>query len=178
MTTLVLPEINLPEQATQTPFGRVVVPALHVPAKTIDVDWAQINNLRQAARAAAKNAYTPYKIAFPVGCALIMADDASGQIFTASNTENGVLNAGTCAERATLHYAVGQGFTKLKFLALSTPRLADAINFRSPCGLCRQTISEFATENTLIIIDKDMSGDACDMLDIDRLLPYRYVFEG
>jgi cytidine deaminase len=107
-----------------------------------------------------------------------MADDPSGQIFTASNTENGVLNAGTCAERAALHYAVGQGFRKLKLIAVSTPRLADAINFRSPCGLCRQTISEFADSNTLIIIDKDIAGDACDIVDIDRLLPYRYVFEG
>lgn len=178
MTTLILPEINIPEQATQTPFGRVIVPGVHLAAKTVNVDWAQINNLRQAAREAVKNAYTPYAVQFPVGCALIMADDAAQTIFTASNVENGVWNSGVCAERATLHYAVGQGFTKLKLLALSTPRLTDVINFRSPCGICRQTISEFADSNTLIIIDKDMSGDACDIVDIDRLLPYRYLFEG
>jgi cytidine deaminase len=154
-----------------------MIPGFFVPAKTMSVDWPQIESLRQAARAAAANAYSPYGVQFAVGCALIMADDPSRQIFTGSNSENGVLNAGICAERAALHYAVGQGFRQLKLIAISTPRLGDAINFRSPCGLCRQTMAEFADANTLFIIDTNATGQLCDLLDIDRLLPHRYIFD-
>ena len=178
LSFITLPEINLPATTTATPFGQAVVPGFFVPAKTVAVDWVQVEQLRQAARAAASHAYSPYGVQFAVGCALIMADDPLVQIFTASNAENGVLNAGICAERAALHYAVGQGFRQLKLLAVSTPRLTDAINFRSPCGLCRQTMTEFAMADTLFIIDTAAPNQLCDILDIDRLLPYRYVFDG
>lgn len=177
MQTITLPEITVADQVIDTPQGQLMYPGWHVPSRMFVIDPVEVQTLIKAARESAEHAYSAYNVQFPVGCALIMADDPDNQIFQSGNSENSVLNAGVCAERATLHYAAGQGFRKVRIMALSTAhREKDDITLRSPCGLCRQTIREFADDNTIIIIDHDQAGKLGNILDINRLLPYGYHY--
>lgn len=175
MQTLVLPALDIPDQITETPLGRIVVPGYAIPERMMVIEPTLIRDMIERARLATETAYNNFPAAiFPVGAACIMKDDGENQIFTAANCENGVLNAGICAERALLHYVVAQGFRRIKYLVVTTPNRDKEINLRSPCGLCRQTIAEFADDDTLIIIDRQQEGYLADIVDINRLLPWRY----
>jgi len=178
MQSLVLPEINIPDHVTTTPLGTITVPGVSIPERMVMIEPALVKQLIDAARLATETAYNNFPgTYFPVGAACIMADDGEQEIFSAANCENGVLNAGVCAERALLHYVVSKGFRRIKYIAVTTPHREKALSLRSPCGLCRQTISEFADDNTLIIIDHQAPGVLADIVDINRLLPYRYKLE-
>ncbi len=177
MQSLTLPAIKIADHVTETKLGRLIVPGFELPERMIMVDPVVIQDMIEKARNAADLGYNNYAVKFPVGAACVMTDDPEEQIFTAANCENAVLNSGICAERALLHYVVAQGYRRIKYLVVTTPHRAREINLRSPCGLCRQTISEFADDKTLIIIDHQQPGVLADILDIDRLLPYRYRLE-
>lgn len=178
MQTVTLPAITWPAQKTTTPQGDLIYPGLDLPARMMLVDPAEIAQLVKEARRAAEQAYSAYDTQFPVGAALIMRDDPDERIFSASNSENSVLNAGICAERAAIHFAVGQGFRQIKIIVISTANREQAeIALRSPCGLCCQTIREFADDNTVIVIDYEADGVLGEILDINRLLPYGYRYQ-
>ncbi len=177
MQTISLPEILIPDHVTETPVGQLVVPGLKIPARMAVVEPETIKKLIDAARLATESAYHNYSTKpFPVGAAVIMADDGEKEIFSAANSECGVLNAGICAERALLHYVAAKGFRRIQYLAVSTPNKDKDISGRSPCGLCRQTISEFSDENTLVFLDRGKNGLA-DVVDLARLLPFGYRFD-
>jgi cytidine deaminase len=179
MQTITLPELIVPDHVTDTPLGKITVPGVTIDARMAVIEPELIKRMIDAARLATETAYNNFPAAiFPVGAAVIMADDGEAEIFTSTNAEMGVLNAGICAERALLHYVVSKGFRRIKYLVVTTPnRDKGDISLRSPCGLCRQTIAEFSDENTLIFIDNDTKGHLADVLDINRLLPYRYKLE-
>ena len=62
-------------------------------------------------------------------------------------------------------------------LAVSTPETLNMpLEERSPCGLCRQVIREFADEDTLVICDSGEDDILGDILDIERLLPFGFQF--
>lgn len=177
MQTLTLPELHIPDHVTETKLGRVIVPGVTLAERMVVIEPSLIKTMIEKARLAADLGYNNNPVKFPVGAACIMADDIEQTIFTAANCENAVLNSGMCAERSLLHYVVAQGFRRIKYLAVTTPHRAKEINLRSPCGLCRQTIAEFADEKTLVFIDHQEDGVLADVLDIDRLLPYRYKLQ-
>lgn len=178
MQTITLPEIAIPDHSTDTPLGALRVPGVHVPQRLVVIEPQLVQELINAARLATDTAYTAYadtSYEFKVGAAVIMADDPEQKIFTAANCENTVFNSGICAERALLHFVVAQGFRMIKYLAVSTPnRTKDDVALRSPCGLCRQTIAEFADDKTLVFIDHQKPGVLADVVDLARLLPYSF----
>lgn len=94
-----------------------------------------------------ENAYSPYS-KFKVGAAVIMDD---GNIYGGCNIENASYGATNCAERTAIFSAVAQGNKKLKAIAL----VGDLSTYTTPCGICRQVISEFSDENTDIILIKN-----------------------
>ncbi|HEY1095749.1 MAG TPA: cytidine deaminase [Alphaproteobacteria bacterium] len=177
MQTMTLPALSIPAKAVETPLGKLIYPGIDQPERMLIVDPAEIQSLVKAARQAAELAYSAYDVQFPVGAALIMRDDPDGLIFSAGNSENSVLNAGICAERAAIAYAIGQGFRQIKMIVVSTAnREKDDIALRAPCGLCRQAIREFADDNTVIIVDHESDGILGEILDINRLFPYGYHY--
>src|SRR5688572_1474730 len=101
MQTLHLPELTIPADVTDTPEGRLTVPGVAIPARMVVIDPILIRQMIGAARLATETAYNDGvpQIKFPVGAAVIMADDGESEIFTAANSEFPVLNAGICAER-------------------------------------------------------------------------------
>lgn len=90
-----------------------------------------------AAIKARENAYCPYS-KFPVGAAILTENN---EVFTGCNIENGAYTAGLCAERTAAAKAISEG--QIKFKAIAVVALQEN-GFTTPCGVCRQFISEFA----------------------------------
>lgn len=96
------------------------------------------------ARTARKKAYSPYSH-YKVGAALL---GKSGKVYTGCNVENASYGHTVCAERTAVLKAVSEGETEFEAMAVVTK------NGGSPCGACRQVLSEFAPRLTIYIADK------------------------
>lgn len=94
------------------------------------------NKLMRLAKQAAENAYAPYSD-IHVGAALLSED---GRIFTGCNVENASYSVTCCAERVALFTAVSQGARSFSAIAVT----------HSPCGTCRQALSEFGDMNVIL----------------------------
>lgn len=95
--------------------------------------------LCEAAFEAAENAYAPYS-RFKVGAAVLLAN---GQVVTGSNQENAAYPSGLCAERVALFYATSRypGIS-VEMLALTAVSEGKQVEHISPCGGCRQVMTE------------------------------------
>lgn len=79
--------------------------------------------------------------------------------------ENASYPVGTCAERVAFGTAVVAGQRQFKAIAVATDITPPA----SPCGMCRQFISEFTFPSfPVYMYDKDMN---CTVLTMGELLP-------
>ena len=105
------------------------------------------NELVQMALDARKNSYSPYSN-YKVGAALLCED---GTVYTGCNVENASYGLTVCAERNAIFAAVGAGKRRFRALALITQKLP-GLTFNSPCGACRQVMSEFMAPDTPIYI--------------------------
>lgn len=103
------------------------------------------NALSQAALAVRPRAYAPYS-KFHVGAALLTAD---GEIFAGCNVENASYGLTICAERVAIGTAVAAGHKQIVAIAVATS------GGHSPCGACRQVLSEFGPAMEVILIDAD-----------------------
>ncbi|KAJ3565973.1 hypothetical protein NP233_g7299 [Leucocoprinus birnbaumii] len=93
---------------------------------------------------AKEGSYSPYS-KFPVGAAILTAD---GTILRGANIENASYGGTICAERTVLVKAVSEGIKKFVGLAVTT-NVNSAI---SPCGMCRQFIREFCSNDMPILL--------------------------
>ena len=84
---------------------------------------------------ASKKAYVPYSH-FPIGAALLTK---SGQIFQGCNIENASFGLTNCGERTAIFKAVSEGHLDLEEIAI----YGETANPISPCGACRQVMTEF-----------------------------------
>jgi cytidine deaminase len=92
--------------------------------------------LLAAARAAAEGAYAPYS-SFPVGAALAFAD---GTVVTGANVENASYGLSLCAETVAAAKALSEG-NRGGLVAVAVTCPSGTI---TPCGRCRQVLSELA----------------------------------
>ena len=121
-----------------------------------------IQKLIDRAVVAREKSYSPYSH-FGVGAALLCE---GGTIYEGCNIENASYGLTNCAERTAIFKAVSEGHTKFKALAV----VADTEGPCSPCGACRQVISEFEIS---YIIMANLKGDYT-VVELDELLPFRF----
>lgn len=110
--------------------------------------------------------YSPYS-GFPVGAALLCTD---GSVYQGANIENSSYPCGVCAERVALFHAMMDGKSKEDFVALAI--VTDTEGVASPCGLCRQVISELFPEEAPIYLGNS-HGDI-RVTNIGELLPFAF----
>lgn len=108
---------------------------------------------------ARKLAYAPYS-EYKVGAALLTEQ---GDIFTGANVENAAYPTTMCAERVAVFKAVTEG--QLSFMAIAVV----TSNGGTPCGSCRQVLSEFGLETLVLIADE--SGQVTMESTVGELLP-------
>ena len=99
--------------------------------------------LIQAAQDARQWAYAPYSN-YRVGAALL---SSSGKVYDGVNVENAAYPNGICAERVAVFKAVSEGEREFTAIAVVTD------NGGSPCGACRQVLSEFGLDTIMVIAD-------------------------
>jgi cytidine deaminase len=106
-----------------------------------------------------ERAYAPYS-QYNVGAALLTE---SGEIFDGVNVENAVYSMTICAERNAVFQAVAHGHRSFQAIAVATD------NGGSPCGSCRQVLSEFGPEIVVFTISSD--GEIVLETTVRELLP-------
>lgn len=116
--------------------------------------------LIEAARQAREKAYVPYS-RFPVGAALITED---GTLYTGCNIENASYGLTNCAERTAVFKAVSEGHMRFTTIAV----VADTDGPVSPCGACRQVLSEFGPDARVYLTN--LRGDVQET-SVRELLP-------
>src|SRR5438067_1511835 len=114
------------------------------------VSAVERGKLLEAARGVATAAYCPFS-KFRVGAAVL----ANGEIFRGVNIENQSFGLTICAERVAIFNAVAAGHQAIAAMVVTCPDASEstAPATRMPCGACRQVIAEFASPDTLIIVD-------------------------
>lgn len=123
----------------------------------------QATRLLHSAREALKHSYSPYS-QYPVGAA-VLTDD--GRIFTGTNVENSSYGLTICAERVAIFKAVSEGATKLVGVAV----VCALDNECMPCGACRQVISEFSSDASIVVQD---SAGVPHTMQLADLLPHAF----
>ena len=122
--------------------------------------------LADLAKEIAKKAHAPYSN-FRVGAALI-AD--SGNIYTGCNIENASYPATICAEDVAVFKAISEGETKINTLAVACID-AESDTAIFPCGISRQRMSEFNTENVIVV-----NNDGYKKYKFSDILPFDFKF--
>ena len=105
-----------------------------------------MHDLVEAAREAAANAYAPYS-EYAVGAALRTAD---GSVYTGCNIENANYSNSLHAEEVAVGKATSDGHREFEAIAVTS----DARDGVTPCGMCRQTLDEFAGDDFEVICDR------------------------
>ena len=119
----------------------------------------QRDELVSRARLIRRRAYAPYSD-YAVGAALLAA---SGEVYEGVNVENAAYPAGMCAERTALFTAVTQGEREFIAIAVVTE------NGGTPCGSCRQALSEFGL--SMVVVVADAEGKVVHEIPLGELLP-------
>jgi len=121
------------------------------------------NELRQklveAALQARRWAYAPYST-YHVGAALLTSSE---RIYDGVNVENAAYPTSMCAERVAVFKAVSEGERQFEAIAVATS------NGGTPCGACRQVLSEFGLETLVLVIDGE--GKIVQETQLSALLP-------
>lgn len=114
--------------------------------------------------------YSPYSN-FCVGAALLCKN---GNIYTGCNVENASYSATCCAERNAIFKAVSSGENQFCAIAIVGGKMGEIKDFCSPCGVCRQVLSEFCDKDFKIIL---FNGKNEKVFTLEELLPLRFGSE-
>ncbi len=122
------------------------------------------------AKAARENAYAPYS-KFKVGAALFTDN---GDIYSGCNVESVDFTLTTHAEMNAIDTMIANGGGKIKEIVVVMQ--ADT-GYGMPCGLCRQKILEFASDDTKIFgINLKFTGEIKDVFktSIKEIMPFSF----
>lgn len=128
----------------------------------------ELDNAIFIAKSSRQNSYAPHSNYF-VGAALKCK---SGKIYSGCNIENdGIMSI--CAERVAFTKALSEGERDFEYIVICGGSSLDFLEDCTPCGYCRQFISEF--------VDKDFKiyllgpNDKVSEYTISDLLPHNFT---
>jgi cytidine deaminase len=120
-------------------------------------------HLAETAIKAKQNALPVYSNFF-VGSALLSIKD---KVYTGCNVESSSYSLTICAERNAIFKAISEGEREFKAIAVA----GDTEDFISPCGACRQVISDLCGEIDIILVKSN--GDYI-VKKTSELLPFAF----
>ncbi|MWV39735.1 cytidine deaminase [Natrialba sp. INN-245] len=120
------------------------------------------DDLLEAAREIQSAAHVPYS-EYRVGAAI---ETESGEVFVGCNIENANFSNSLHAEEVAIAEAVKNGHREFVRIAVSSGR-RDGV---TPCGMCRQTLSEFCKPDLEVICDEGESEEP-SVYTLGELLP-------
>ena len=130
-----------------------------------------ISMLIEKANDARAKSYCPYS-GFAVGAALLCAD---GTIYTGANVENASYSPTICAERVAFFQAVHAGHRDFTAIAIVGGKKGEDIDsLCTPCGVCRQVMSEFCKGDFKILLS---DGKDTKVFTLDDMLPHRFSLD-
>lgn len=123
---------------------------------------AAVQSLVSAALAVRLRAHAPYSH-FQVGAALLAED---GEVFVGCNVENASFSLTLCAERVAAVTAVTAQKRHWQAIAIASTGGV------SPCGACRQFLSEFGRD--LLVICVNAQSQSLQSYQLSELLPHAF----
>lgn len=117
---------------------------------------------------ATAHSYSPYSH-FKVGACLLLKN---GEMIYGTNIENAAYGSTMCAERNAIYQAYCKGYRKDDIIALAI--VADCSPLVSPCGACRQVLSELMNPRTPIILG---CKEYYEVTNIEALMPRMFIGE-
>ena len=115
-----------------------------------------------------ENAYAPYSN-YHVGACVLCKD---GNTFYGANIENASYGGTNCGERSAIFAAYSRGYRKQDIETIAI--VSDGKRVGTPCGICRQVLSELLEPDTPIILS---NGRDTMTTNIAELLPYSFSSE-
>ena len=112
------------------------------------------------------NAYAPYSH-FKVGACVLLKN---GEMIGGCNVENASFGLCICAERNALFQTIAKGYTKEDIVSLLV--LTDTSRPGSPCGACRQVMSELMDKDAKVYLT-NLKKDVL-VMTVSELLPYAF----
>ncbi|MCW5731954.1 MAG: cytidine deaminase [Alphaproteobacteria bacterium] len=98
----------------------------------------------------------------------------SGRVYSAVHLDTYVGRASVCAEAVALGKAISEGESGIEaIVSVRHPRPAETnreIHVVSPCGICREMLSDFAPGCLVITPD----GEGVRVVPVEELLPNKY----
>ena len=92
---------------------------------------------------------------------------AGGRVFTGANVENASYGLTICAERVAASSAVAAGEQRIEAIAV----VGSADRPTSPCGACRQFLSEFGPNMAVVVAAPD---GTVTRWSLSELLPHSF----
>lgn len=125
------------------------------------------NELICLALDAREKSYSPYS-GFAVGAALLCKN---GKVYTGCNIENSAFSPTVCAERTAFFKAVSEGEKEFVKIAVVGDKSENEFpeNYCPPCGVCRQVMKEFCTDDFEVIMAK--SAEDYMVMTLNEILP-------
>ena len=120
------------------------------------------------AQEAMNNSYSPYS-QFKVGAALLTE---SGRVYAGCNIENVAFGPSICAERVAFFKAISEGEKNFSKIAVVGGKNGIISSDTPPCGVCRQVMREFCSDDFEILIVKENENYYKVLLK--DLLPYSF----
>jgi len=120
-------------------------------------------HLAESAIKAKQHAIPTYSNFF-VGASLLTSE---GKVYTGCNIESSSYSLTICAERNAIFKAVSEGEREFKAIAVA----GDTEDYISPCGACRQVISDLCGEIDVILVNGN--GDYI-VKKTSELLPFAF----
>ena len=136
------------------------------------IDKLMESRLISEAIEARKMAYVPYSH-FAVGAALLTAD---GKVFRGCNIENGAYGPTNCAERTAFFKAVSEGERDFAAIAIvGGPDSRKPDRLCAPCGVCRQVMLEFCSNEFEVILG--ITPEDYKVFSLGEIMPLGFRLE-